>query len=187
MTTATTPAQRRHRALVVVLVLALFLTGCRDQQSSGSGTGSSPGPTTTVARSEAGPTEAQVTEVTATILGEFEPPEAPGSTMYLYRVVIPPGAEIAPHHHPGQQIARIESGTLTYTALEGTLELGRDSATPNETVEAPATVEIDAGDSVFEAESLLHEARNDGDEPVVIVLSSLLGTGEELSIPADDG
>lgn len=170
-------ARRRPRhasAVVAVLgvVLGGLVAGCSAQQT-----------VTPVAESvAASPAGSEVAEVTATVLAEFEPPEAPGYTQYLYRVVIPPGAEIPPHHHPGQQMARIESGTLTYSAIEGTLELGRDSDTPTETVEAPATVEIEPGDSVFEAESLVHEAANEGDEPVVILLSSLLTSGEDLSI-----
>ena len=123
--------------------------------------------------------------MTSEILAQHEPPEAPGFTMYLYEVAIPPGATIAPHHHPGQQMARIRAGTLTYTVVDGTLEIARDgSSTPTETVTGPATVTLEAGDTVFEAETMVHQAANEGDVPVEIVLSSLFTTGDDLSIPA---
>lgn len=170
------------------VVLALLLVagaGCSDDGSDEAGEGSSATTTT-----EAGATETTTRgggEVVSEILAEVEPPEAPGSTMYLYRVEIPPGAAIEPHHHPGQQMARIESGTLTYTVIEGTLLVGRDgSPEADEEVPAGETVQLEAGDSVFEAAGMVHEAANEGDEPVVIVLSSLFPTGEDLSIPEDD-
>ncbi len=130
---------------------------------------------------EASSTSAPVAEVTSEILAQHETPEAPGFTMYLYRVEIPAGFAIDAHQHPGQQMARIEAGTLTYTVLDGEVEIGRDSSTPTETVEATVTVDIEAGDSIFEPAGMVHEARNDGDGPVVILASSLFPTGAELS------
>ncbi len=152
--------------VAALLALATLLAACGDSSE-----------TSTAITSASAPAE----EVRSEILAEYEPPEAPGSTMYLYRVEIPPGVAIDPHHHPGQQMARIETGTLTYTVLDGAVEIGRDSSTPTEVVEAPVTVDVEAGDSIFEPAEMVHEARNDGDGPVVILASSLFSTGAELS------
>ena len=50
-------------------------------------------------------------------------------------------------------------------------------------MDGPATVELHAGDSVFEAETDIHHAANLGDTDVVIVISSLFTTGQPLSLP----
>lgn len=171
------------------VMLALLLVagaGCSDDGSDDASDDGSSATTTT----EAGATETTTRgggEVASEVLAEVEPPQAPGFTMYLYRVEIPPGAAIEPHHHPGQQMARIESGTLTYTVIEGTLLVGRDgSPEADEEVAAGETVQLEPGDSVFEDAGMVHEAANEGDEPVLIVLSALFPTGDDLSIPEDE-
>lgn len=53
---------------------------------------------------------------------------APKRELVLSRVVVPPGARLALHHHLGTQVARIEAGVLTYTVQQGEqrLEAGCD-------------------------------------------------------------
>lgn len=171
------------RALAGALLAALLvLAGCSDDDggSESSSDDSVASETTQVTEVRSGG------EVVSEILAEYEPSEAPGYTQYLYRVEIPPGASIDPHHHPGQQLARVQEGTLTYTVVEGTLEVGRDGDdVPSETVEAGTTVELEAGDTVFEAESMVHQAENQGDVPVRILLTALFESGADLSIPVD--
>ncbi|HEX4752691.1 MAG TPA: hypothetical protein VH268_07325, partial [Solirubrobacterales bacterium] len=48
---------------------------------------------------------------------------APGRTMVLSKVTVPPGAKLAVHHHLGTQISRVTAGTLTYTVRSGKAEL----------------------------------------------------------------
>src|SRR3954453_15252846 len=48
-----------------------------------------------------------------------KPRGAPGRTLGLSRVTIPARTALAPHRHPGYQIAYIERGTLTYTFRTG--------------------------------------------------------------------
>lgn len=169
----------RQRARQTLVVAMAFLTMLGVASCSGDDADGTARPTA-VTQLRGGGT------VVSEILAQYAPPEAPGYTMYLYQVTIPPGAEIAPHHHPGQQLARIESGTLTYTVVEGTARIGRDgSPTPTETVDGPRTVKLGPGDSVFEAESMIHRAANKGTKPVQVILSSLFATGESLSIPVD--
>ena len=52
-----------------------------------------------------------------------KPPGAPGRTLGLSRVTIPPHTALAPHRHPGDQIAYIERGTLTYTVRTGVVRI----------------------------------------------------------------
>jgi hypothetical protein len=160
---------RRPLGLVVsVLAIVSLAVGCADDE-------------TTDAAGTTATTSAEA-KVSSEVLAEYAPPEAPGFTMYLYRVTVPPGVEIPSHHHPGQQMARIDAGTLIYTVEQGTLEIARGGNEPTETVTGPATVELHAGDSVFEAESMVHHAANQGDVDVKILIDSLITTGQPLSI-----
>ena len=172
---------RRHllRLLLPSLVVACLAVSCSSDGSSSNGDGTVPGGGATTST-----TEASAAKVSSEVLAEFAPPESPGYTMYLYRVVVPPGVQIPSHHHPGQQMARIQEGTLTYTVEQGTLQIGRNGADePTETVTGPATIELQTGDSVYEPESMVHHAVNEGDIDVVIIISSLITTGQPLSIP----
>jgi quercetin dioxygenase-like cupin family protein len=160
------------RCLVVVVAVAGLAVGCSDETSSGASID------TTAVDATTGTTAAA--KATSEVLAQYEPPEAPGYTMYLYRVTVPPGVELASHHHPGQQMARIDAGTLTYTVEQGTIEIGRQSNTPTESVTGPATVELHTGDSLFEPDT--HHAANLGDDDVVILISSLFTTGQPMSL-----
>jgi quercetin dioxygenase-like cupin family protein len=103
-------------------------------------------------------------------------------------VVIPAGESIAPHTHPGPQLAVIVSGSLTYTVLEGEAELTRDAGTDDaetETIESGESVELEAGDSLIEPPGMVHQAENDTEDPVVIHTSSLFPEGEPPSSPAE--
>src|SRR5690606_30803241 len=60
------------------------------------------------------------------ILGQMvDPPGAAGRRLTLVRYTIPPGVELAPHVHPGVQMAFIESGTLSYRVESGTVVIHR--------------------------------------------------------------
>jgi hypothetical protein len=127
-------------------------------------------------------------EATREILVQTAPPAVPGYDLYLMRVTVPPGAELAPHTHPGTQGARIERGVLTYTLISGSATVvraatrGADATT--ETVSAPKTVELRRADVVIENPALVHEAANRGARPVVILLTALFPQGAPLSTPA---
>ena len=58
--------------------------------------------------------------VTRQSLAEVKaPPGAPRRTLGLSKVIVMPGAMLAAHHHPGDQIAYIAEGVLTYTVEDG--------------------------------------------------------------------
>jgi quercetin dioxygenase-like cupin family protein len=102
---------------------------------------------------------------------------APGRTMVLSQVTVPPGAQLAVHHHLGTQISRVVSGTLTYTVREGMAELFEGES------EEPRLIR--AGQWLVEQPSDIHQAANRGSSPVVIYLATLLKDGAAPSTPVD--
>lgn len=126
--------------------------------------------------------------VTSDVLGRGLPPAAPGQELAIGRVTIAPGASIPTHEHPGTQVAAIVGGELTYTVLTREVALtragGPTAGTPaaTEAILAGETVILRAGDSVVEQVGAIHMARNEGTEPVVILVSTLFETGEPRTI-----
>lgn len=113
---------------------------------------------------------------------------APNRELILSRVVVPPGASLALHHHLGTQVARIESGVLTYTVRQGSVEVSRGQSDEDPTVvrriQAGQTGTIKAGQWIVEQPSDIHQAANKGTKPVVIYLATLLRTGAPPATPA---
>jgi quercetin dioxygenase-like cupin family protein len=157
------------RALLAAVIVAAVIGGlaCGDDDGSSGGT------------------SGQVTREILAALGSLE--HAPGQELGLSRVVVPPGEAIAPHTHPGVQMAFIAEGTLTYTVhtLEAvvTRRAGATDAR-SERVAAGSTVELNPGDSLIEIPGMVHEAKNNGATAVVIYLSSLFEEGAPASSAA---
>jgi quercetin dioxygenase-like cupin family protein len=111
---------------------------------------------------------------------------APGRTMVLSKVTVPPGVKLALHHHQGTQISRVAAGTLTYTVRRGHAEVFAGESAEGKlvrTIQAGQTARIKAGQWLVEQPSDDHEAANRGTSPVVIYLSTLLKTGAPPSSP----
>jgi quercetin dioxygenase-like cupin family protein len=126
-----------------------------------------------------------------TTLAEGLPPGAPGQTLQLVRYDIPAGTTLAVHVHPGMQIATVVSGELTYHVLKGAVQIGRAA---NMTAAGPGSTEpLSAGEStvlypgdwVVEVPGAVHYGENLGTEPVVLLASTLLVTGEPAAIPVN--
>jgi quercetin dioxygenase-like cupin family protein len=117
-----------------------------------------------------------------------KPPGAPGRTLGLSRVTIPAHTALAPHRHPGDQIAYIERGTLTYTVRTGVVRVYRGAADASprlvSTVRAGQTRRVPAGEWVVERQGDVHFGANRERRPVVILLATLFTTGSPASIPA---
>lgn len=115
---------------------------------------------------------------------------APKRELVLSRVVVPAGAKLALHHHLGTQVARIESGVLTYTVQDGSVVVSRGQSDANPTVvrtiEAGQTGRIEAGEWIVEQPSDIHRAANNGSKPVVIYLATLLKAGAPPATPVSD-
>jgi quercetin dioxygenase-like cupin family protein len=120
--------------------------------------------------------------VVRTVLAGGRPGAAPNDNLELARYVIQPGTRLVAHHHPGMQLAFIESGTLSYTVLVGTVTVhGVGGA--SRTIAAGQTGTITAGEWIAEDESIHHFGENAGTVPVVILASSLLEADEPPAIP----
>lgn len=139
-----------------------------------------------VSATAAGDDPAPVT-VTRQSLAEVEAPAgAPGRTLGLSRVVVMPGAELAPHHHPGSQLGYVAEGVLTYTVETGRARLMKgpgDDPTLVRVVKPGTTVRVRPGHWLQEQQGEVHHARNGGDIPVVLYISTLFKTGEPAAIP----
>jgi quercetin dioxygenase-like cupin family protein len=112
---------------------------------------------------------------------------APGRTMVLSRIVVPPGVQLATHHHLGTQVARIQAGTLTYTVRRGSVVVRRGESDQSPAVArkitAGQTGSIHSGEWIVEQPSDVHEAANRGSTPVVIYLATLLKDSAAPSTP----
>lgn len=161
----------RNRKLHIPLALALvaaFLLG-------------------TVWQSVAGEPEPSPSAVRSALAETDDVRGAPGRTMVLSRVVVPPGAVLALHRHLGTQIARVQSGTLTYTVERGAVVVRRGEADRDpravRTIANGQTGRISAGQWIVEQPSAIHRATNKGNAPVVIYLATLLRKGAPPSTP----
>jgi quercetin dioxygenase-like cupin family protein len=134
-----------------------------------------------------GNTEAAPTAVRNALAQTSNVQGAPGRTMVLSRVVVEPGAKLATHHHLGTQVARIQSGVLSYAVRRGSVVVRRGESDQSPTVVrriAPGqTGRIGSGEWIVEQPSDVHEAANRGSKPVVIYLASLLPDGAPPSNP----
>lgn len=141
----------------------------------------------TVWQSAIGKTEAGPSAVRSALAQTDEVRGAPDRTMVLSRVVVPPGAVLALHHHLGTQIARIESGTLTYTVERGAVVVHRGESDQDpqvvRTIANGQTGRIAAGQWIVEQPSAIHRATNKGTTPVVIYIATLLKKGAPPSTP----
>lgn len=151
---------RRPVAMCLVMLLALFgLAACADDNGA-------PAP------APAG--------VTRESFVATRPPGATGRELTLSRVTVEPAAGLAPHTHPGTQMAHIDQGTLTYSVYHGQVTVTRSEGA-TETYGAGETIQLNTGDSLIEPRGMVHSAKNDGGEPVVILLTSLFDAGEPAS------
>ena len=119
------------------------------------------------------------------------PTGAKGRTLGLSKVTIPPHTALPLHVHAGNQIASIQSGTLTYTVRTGQVEIYRGAATtkakPVRVVKAGQTATVHAGEWVVEQPGERHIGANEGDEPLVILLASLFRNGAPAAVNVDPG
>jgi len=177
---------RKPLAVLAAVVAVGALAGCTKDTSSASTTVPATSTTATApSPTVAQPTTGQVTSkdgITRTILGVVDPPNSPGQTLFLQRVEIDPGAQLSEHFHDGAQVARVESGTLTYNIVSGDAPVVRANGT-KETFTGPTVVTLAPGDTVTETAQLVHFGANGGSEKVVIVASALLKSGSGLATP----
>lgn len=139
-------------------------------------------------RAEAGSGGTATPSVTSRVFAEASPVPVADPLLAVAEVRLDPRATIPPHVHPGTQIGVIAAGDLTYTVLTGEVIIRPANATddePSRVVRAGETVVLGVGDAVIENPGAAHRARNDGDEPVVIWLSTLFPSDAPRAIPVE--
>ena len=120
--------------------------------------------------------------VVRAVLAAGDPANADGQKLELVRYTIQPGTKLPAHHHPGMQLAFIESGTLTYTVIEGTVTVTGVDGAPR-TVGPGQTATVVAGEWLIESQEIVHFGENAGTVPVVILAASLFEAGQPAAIP----
>jgi quercetin dioxygenase-like cupin family protein len=111
------------------------------------------------------------------VINEGMPVAAPGQVLQLVRYYIPPNISLPVHIHPGMQVALVESGTLTYTVVDGTASFTRTDGETGE-LHAGETTDFHVGDSLVEPQGMVHFGENTTDEPVVLLVASLFDADE---------
>ena len=127
---------------------------------------------------------ADQTGVVRTDLGVAEPLSAPGEELGLWQYVIAAGEELAPHTHPGWQLARITAGELEYSVIsgEGVLLRADGSSEPM----GPGTYVLATGDGVIENPELEHYGANRGEDVVTLISATLFEAGEPIATVIED-
>ncbi|MEG3437324.1 cupin domain-containing protein [Pannus brasiliensis CCIBt3594] len=119
--------------------------------------------------------------VTREVLASGLPGDATGKILELVRYTIPPRAKLPAHIHPGMQIERVESGTLTYTVVKGKAFVKRSNG-PEEAIEEGKTILLNPGDSLTEPAGMVHYGENATDFPVILLGASLFDTDKPKAI-----
>lgn len=126
---------------------------------------------------------ASVAPVVRTVLAEAVPDDARSLDLELVRYVIQPGTTLATHHHPGTQVAMIESGRLTYTVVSGGDVVVHQVDGGTRTIRPGMTDVIVAGEWIVEREPVIHYGANLTKEVVEILATTLLRDGQPAAIP----
>jgi quercetin dioxygenase-like cupin family protein len=131
----------------------------------------------------------QPPQATRSVLAQVvDPPGSRDRTLALARVQIPAHTRLGLHRHPGDQLAYVQRGTLTYTVERGVVNVYRGAADDPRLVRriaGGATGRVDAGEWVIERPGVVHFGANETDRPVVILLATLFRNGSPPSIPVD--
>lgn len=127
------------------------------------------------------PTNGYTQKVTREVLASGFPQEAPGRVLELVKYTIPPNSKLPVHIHPGMQIEQVESGTLTYTVVQGSAKITRANG-KEETLEAGQTTRLHPGDSLVEVGGMVHYGENETHLPVILLSASLFEEGKPKAI-----
>ncbi len=114
--------------------------------------------------------------VNTDILGNGQPDAAPGEALGMRRNTFESGGFVPPHMHPGALVLNVESGELTYTVIEGSVQIQRAATDgtpgPTEQLSPGQETVLRAGDWLFE-QGVVHSARNATSGETVVLVASL--------------
>jgi quercetin dioxygenase-like cupin family protein len=118
--------------------------------------------------------------VELTFINEGEPAAASGQSLVLYRIILHDGGEVPAHTTPGTTNLTVESGTLSWTLLAGTVQVARPGAAL-EQVTAPGTeIVVDPGQSLFYNADVVHVARAVAAVPASLLIAGLFEKGQPI-------
>lgn len=110
---------------------------------------------------------------TPEMLGSISPSAAAGQTLLFMRITMEPGASIPAHGHPGAVVLVVQSGLFGTEFVEGEGQIVRFGSEGGEAISVGSETTLSAGDSLS-YENAVHTMRNDGPEPLVLLVSGLL-------------
>jgi hypothetical protein len=126
-----------------------------------------------------GPFEA-LPGVEVTFINEGEPAAASGQSLVLYRLIIHDGGEVPSHTNPGTTNLTVESGTLSWTLLAGTVQVTRPGAALEQVTEPGTEILVDPGASLFYNDDVMHVARAVAAVPASVLIGGLFETGQPI-------
>ena len=175
-----------RRFAVSVFVASLALVGARSSTGIAQDATPAAAPNVTVGQLapigepfQAGP------GVELEFLGEGQTDQASGQNLVLYRVIFD-GGEFPGHIHPGATVLTVESGTFGWTLLTGTVTVLRPGTPPEEVTEPGTELVLSPGQGLAYNADVVHSARDVGDEPAVVLATSLFETGQPFVTMTDD-
>jgi quercetin dioxygenase-like cupin family protein len=136
---------------------------------------------------DASPTPTYAVGVTAEILSRKEADAAPGYYLQVVRITFAPDAIVAPHTHPGDSVTYQESGSHSFTVLDGEAYLLRaGSGTPEagpagDVMDLNTEYDLAPGDALSFNAQTVHTARNPTGEPAVLLEAQLRQIGSPLT------
>lgn len=110
--------------------------------------------------------------LTSVVLARIAPDAAPDQELQLVRVEVAPDATSAAHTHPGAIALCLESGSVVFGVVEGTVTMTQTAtvATPEAATQLTAGTEtvLQPGDCLsFQATETIHTLRNPGGPAVI--------------------
>jgi quercetin dioxygenase-like cupin family protein len=111
------------------------------------------------------------------ILNEGQPANAPGLSLVLYRITFRDG-EATAHTHPGSTLASVESGTLSWTLLAGTVWVTRPGQAREAVTASGTELVLNPGEGLFYNDDIVHSAKAAGAEPAVALVTVLFEVGQ---------
>jgi quercetin dioxygenase-like cupin family protein len=113
-------------------------------------------------------------------LNEGPSTQAPGQSLVLYRTTFHPGAELPTHIHPGTTVSTVESGTFSWTLQVGTVTVTRPGPRREQITKPGTEIVLHPGEGLAYNADVVHTAHAVGDEPAVVLFTSLFTTGQPL-------
>lgn len=119
--------------------------------------------------------------VTREVLANGYPTQDKKQILELVRYTIEPKTKLPIHIHPGMQIERVESGTLTYTVVDGEAKITKANGT-EVILKKGKTIDITVGDALVEPGGMVHYGENKTNSPVILLSASLFDAKQPKSI-----